>query len=295
MRFLTIFFGLSLISAIQCPSLAQQVEGANQQQFKQQAQLARYEGFTEPSRELIVESYLDGVLETLHVKAGDTFKANSPLIKLDDGMQALAVEVARLRSISRAQTKIAEARVTEAEVELESQESLANNGSATERDVRRARAELDIARAELELAKENEVLAAKQLEIERERLALYTIRAPFDGQVLALAVQDGAEEGAALQQNDRIMHIAQLDPIVAKISLPQNIVQKLRTEKTYPLGLGSDKQSKLARLTRIASQADRGSQLIEVVFEISNAEGELRSGQRCRLLDVAATGQLTTR
>lgn len=293
MRLLSIFYVVSIIAFSFAPNLVE--ADAEVPQSQNQQQLARYEGFTEPSRELIVESYLDGVLETLHLKAGDSFKAGSPLVKLDDGIQALAVEVARLRSVSQAEVKIAVARVTEAEVELESQESLANNGSATERDVRRARAELDVVRAELDLAKENAALAAKQLEIERERLALYTILAPFDGQVLALAVQDGAEEGAALQQNDRIMHIAQLDPIIAKISLPESVVNQLHVDKTYPLGLGKDQQGKPARLTRIASQADRGSQLIEVVFEISNPDRELRSGQRCRLLGLSATDQITAR
>ncbi|MGB0766979.1 MAG: efflux RND transporter periplasmic adaptor subunit [Phycisphaeraceae bacterium] len=257
--------------------------------------LSRYEGFTEPSRELVVESYLDGVLETLHVKAGDSFEKDSTLVSLDDGVQALAVEVARLRSESRAEVQIAEARVLEAEIELESQESLARNGSATERDVRRARAELSVARAELDLAKENRRLAAKQLEIEQERLTLYTITAPFDGEVLALARQDGAEEGAALQQNDRIMHIAQLDPIVARISLPTDVVRRLDLDQAYPLRIGDHQKPIAARVTQIASQADRGSQLIEVSFKVDNTDGALRSGLRCKLVDLSPVGELTQR
>lgn len=247
--------------------------------------LARYEGFTEPSRELIVESYLDGVLKTLHVKAGERFKEGDRLVSLDRKMQALAVEVAQLRSISLAEIKIAKARVAEAQVELETQESLASNGSATQRDVRRAKAELDIADAELELAKENGVLAAKQLEIEQEKLSLYTIKAPFNGRVQALARQDGAEEGAALQQNDRIMHIVALDPIIARISLPAKIVRSLEIGQFYRLGVGDHQHAIMGQLDRIAAQADRGSQLIEVVFEIKNPGGKLRSGTRCHLLN----------
>ncbi|MEM9345869.1 MAG: efflux RND transporter periplasmic adaptor subunit [Planctomycetota bacterium] len=257
--------------------------------------LDRYEGFTEPSRELIVESYLDGVLETLHVRSGDSFKKGDPLISLDNTMQALSVEFARMQSISKAEIKIAEARVSEAEVELESQELLAKNGSATERDVRRARAGLDIAMAELELARENIALAAKQYEIEQERLDLYTIRAPFDGSVLSLAKQEGAEEGAALQQNDQIMHIAELDPMLAKISLPWTVVRQLEAEQAYSLVLGEGGRTEQAKLKRIASQADRGSQLIEVVFEISNSDSRIRSGQRFRLLDTAPAKQGTAK
>lgn len=278
----TCLLGLALCAGLAADQLMPQAVAQ-----RSEIKLDRYEGFTEPSRSLVVESYLDGVLKKLHVKSGDTFKQGSPLASLDEGMQVVAVEVARLRAESQAEAKIAEARVTEAEVELESQEALAKNGSATARDVRRAKAAVEVAKAQLELAKENQKLAAKQLEIERERLELYTIRAPFDGKVLSIATQEGTEEGAALRQNDRIMHIAQLDPVIAKISLPQSVINSLRIGERYPLQVGVDSDTVPARLKRIASQADRGSQLIEVVFEIANPNDTLRSGLRCKLVDVS--------
>ncbi|MFN3168320.1 MAG: efflux RND transporter periplasmic adaptor subunit [Phycisphaeraceae bacterium] len=246
--------------------------------------LDRYEGFTAPSEELPLESYIDGVLQTLHVEVGDRFREGDALVSLDDDVQALAVEIARLKSESVAETRVAEARVAEAEVELESQRELEKTSSATPRDVRRAEAGLAVAAAELQLAKENQRLAVKQYEIEQQRLELYTLRATFDGEVLSVATEQGATEGAALRQNDPIMHLARLDPILAKISLPERVVDRLEVGRAYALGIGQGK-AVTAELSRIASVADRGSQLIEVTFEIANPDGVIRSGVRCRLKD----------
>ncbi len=253
----------------------------------ERADLARYEGFTMPSEELPLQSYIDGVLQTLHVKPGDHFKKGDVLVSLDDDLQVLAVQVAKLRAESMAEVHVAEARVEEAQVELESQRELAEKSSATPRDVRRAEAGLAIAEAELELAKENRQLEAKQVEIEEERLTLYHLRATFDGEVLSIATAEGAIEGAALRQNDPIMHLASLDPIVARISLPKPVVGELRVGGVYPLGVGDQADPVHGRLKRVASVADRGSQLVEVEFEIPNAEGRIRSGVRCRLQDTA--------
>jgi len=254
------------------------------------ALLGRYEGFTTPSEELPLESYIDGVLETLHVVVGDRFKKGDALVSLDDDMQTLAVEIARLKSESMAETRVAEARVAEAEVELESRRELEKTSSATPRDVRRAEAGLAVAQAELQLAKENQRLAVKQYEIEKERLELYTLRAPFDGEVLSVATDQGAKEGAALRQNDPIMHLAKLDPILAKISLPERVVDRLEVGRSYTIGVGQRKTVQ-AELSRIASVADRGSQLIEVTFEVPNLDGAIRSGVRCRLMDTTPETQ----
>lgn len=245
--------------------------------------LSRYEGFTEPSRELAVESYLDGVLETLHVKTGDTFAAGDVLVSLDDDIQALAVEIARLQATSTAEISIAQDRVDEAQVEVEDQVDLLSSGGANERDVRRARVSLAIAQAELLQAHENQAQAVVQHQIEQAKLERYRIHAPFDGEVLEIATQEGAEEGAALRQNDPIMRIAQLDPLVAKISLPQAIVDQLQVGQSYPLSIGTRQNTTRATLTRIASEADAGSQLIEVEFELPNADRAIRSGVLCRL------------
>eukprot|EP00752_Nemacystus_decipiens_P015225 g13558.t1 len=176
----------------------------------------------------MLESYIDGTLEELHVKEGSRFKSGDVLVSMDASLQKLAVEVARVQSESLAQIDIAEARVVEAQAELDSQNELAKNGSATPRDIRRAEAGLAIAKAELQLAKENKHLATKQYEIERERLALYTFKATFDGEVVAVATAEGAEVGAALRQNDPILHLVQIDPLIAKISLPEGVVDRLK-------------------------------------------------------------------
>jgi RND family efflux transporter MFP subunit len=241
----------------------------------------------------MVESYIDGTLETLHVKEGDHFAKDQLLVSMDASIQVLVVEVARLQSESNAEVDAAEARVIEAQAELDSQNELAKTGSATPREIRQAEARLIVAKADLQLAAENKRLAVKQYEIERERLELYDFMAPFSGRVVAVATAEGAEEGAALRQNDPIMHLVQINPLIARISLPEEVVDQLKVGSIYPVGVGRGKKSAQAKLTHIASVVDRGSQLIEVVFEIPNRDRLIRSGVRCRLLDVGAvSGEL---
>ena len=228
----------------------------------------------------MVESYIDGVLDKLHVEAGDHFDKGDVLVSMDASIQVLAVEIARHQSESTAEIEAAKARVLEAEAELDSHNELAKSGSATPREIRQAQARVAVAKADLQLASENQRLAVKQYEIERARLDLYTFKASFAGEVVAVATAEGAEEGAALRQNDPIMHLVQLDPLIARISLPELVVDELKVGSQYPLGIGQRRKPAAAKLKRIASVVDRGSQLIEVEFEISNADGAIRSGKR---------------
>lgn len=271
-----------LIASSQSDTIAQSPDEAS---VADTIDLSRFEGFTRPAELLKLESYIDGVIKELHVEAGDTFKQGDVLVNFDDNIQSKSVEIARLRSESMAEINVAKARVAEGEVDLENQLELAKTSSATPRDVRRAKASLAVAEAELERAMENQQLAIMQYKIEKDRLALYTIRAPFDGEVIRVAIEDGAGKGAALRQSDPIMSLAQLDPILAEISLPEQVVRELETERVYPLQAGKQQTPVPGRLKRVASIADRGSQLIEVVFEIENADRTIRGGLRCRLLN----------
>ncbi len=284
---------LALLLLVTCGTLCMPTYAQAQDEGLAPSSYQRYQGFTHPSRELMVESYIDGMLETLHVKEGDRFAKGQVLVSMDASIQVLAVEVARLQSESNAEIDAAEARVIEAQAELDSQNELAKTGSATPREIRQAEARLVVAKADRQLASENKRLAAKQYEIEQERLELYTFKAPFGGQVVAVATAEGAEEGAALRQNDPIMHLVQIDPLIARISLPEQVVDQLKVGSIYPLGVGRRTKPAQAKLTHIASVVDRGSQLIEVVFEIPNRDSLIRSGVRCRLLDVdASSGEL---
>ena len=248
-------------------------------------------GFTYPSRELMLESYIDGKLDKLHVQAGDHFQKGDVLVSMDASIQEIAVEMARLQSISNAEISAAKARVDETQAELESLEEMEKRGGATPREVRQAKARLDVANAELHQAKENKLLAEEQYKMELKRLDLYTLKATFTGEVATVATAEGAEEGAALRQNDPIMHLVQLDPLVARIPLPEQVVDQLEVGSHYAVGVGLRKEPTRARLTRIASIAHRdvlreSGQLIEVEFEISNPDRKIRGGLRCRLLDV---------
>ncbi|MEM9416369.1 MAG: efflux RND transporter periplasmic adaptor subunit [Planctomycetota bacterium] len=253
------------------------------------ATLSQYEGFTEPSREVVLGAPLDGVLATLPVREGQRVAKDDALAVMDDRVQRLVVEIALLESQSRAAIDAAQAALDEATVEHENQVDLERRGSATERDVRRALAAKKQAEAELTRANEQAEIAIKEHALEQQRLERYTLRAPFDGHVVTLET----DEGAALRQNDPVLLLVNTQTLHAVINLPEALQRSgsLAVGQTYRLER-LDGDGVIAELTgeliNIDNVIDRGSQTIRFTFEVANPDGTMPAGFLFRVASVEA-------
>jgi len=250
-----------------------------------QAILDRYEGFTRPARQVMLGAPLDGVLATIAVTEGQSFEAGETLAGMDDAVQVLAVEIARMQSESNAAIDAAQAREDETAVELENQRALAERNSATDLDVRRAEATHAQAVAARVSAEEDKAIAAVQYQLELERLDRYKIAAPFAGQMVVLA--DNTDVGASLRQADPVMQIVSLDPLEATINLPITLGGELVVGQTYRLAAGAPIQGELtATLTNIDNVLDPASQTVRYTFEIENPNSDLPAGFKFKLASV---------
>ena len=254
-------------------------------QERLEAQLNRYEGFSRPSRQVLLGAPLDGVLATIHVTEGQMFDAGDKLASMDAQVQSIALEIARMQAESMAAIDAAQARLDDASTELENQISLEDRGSATDRDVRQARAAEAEAQANLTAAKEARVVAAKQVELEEERLARYDITAEFAGIVVTIQ----SDAGASLRQNDPVIQIVSLEPLKASINLPVSLYHELETGKTYRLRAGTPVDGELlGRLINIDRVIDPGSQTVRFTFEIDNPDSALPAGFKFSLASLEA-------
>ncbi|MFI4861897.1 MAG: efflux RND transporter periplasmic adaptor subunit [Phycisphaerales bacterium JB063] len=254
--------------------------------------LSQYEGFAEPSREVVLGAPLDGVLAALPVREGQRVTRDDVLAVMDDRVQQLVVEIAWLESQSRAAIDAAQAALDEATLEWENQVDLERRGSATERDVRRALASQKQAQAELTRATEQADIAVKQHELEQQRLERYTLRAPFDGQVVTIET----DEGAALRQNDPVLLLVNTASLKAVINLPEELQRGGRLElgRTYRLER-LDKDHRVieelqGELLNIDSVSDRGSQTIRFTFGVENPDGTTPAGFLFRVASLEAVG-----
>lgn len=252
--------------------------------------LAQYEGFTEPSREVVLGAPLDGVLAALPAREGQAVGQGDALAVMDDRVQRLAVEIALLESLSEAAIDASRAALDEAVVEFENQTDLERRGSATERDVRRALAARKQAEAELTRATEQAAIAVKQHELERQRLERYTLRAPFDGRVVTLET----DEGAALRQNDPVLLLVSTDPLRAVINLPEDVVRDGRVVvgRVYRLERLDRRHAVIeglrGELINIDPVIDRGSQTVRFTFRIDNPGGAMPAGFLFRVASLEA-------
>lgn len=150
----------------------------------QHARAIRVSGQTEADRRAVLATRAGGIIAELPVKQGDRVKAGDLILRLEAEEKTAAIETARQLLAQR-------------EAETEAAERLAKSGNMP-------RLQLDSARSALAAAR-------SQLEAATAELSRLEIRAPFDGLVDRVKV----EQGSSVSQGAEVATILSLDPVVA--------------------------------------------------------------------------------
>lgn len=245
-----------------------------------------------PSRTVILSPQLPGHLKKVLVEVDEFVEEGQVLAVLDDTLQQIVVEAARLRAIREDEIRLAEAAVGEAELELERARDLVAKKAAQEYEVRKRELELKKAQTQLSAAKHEKQVAEIQLRLEMERLERHQIRAPFAGRILEVA----AEPGATLSERDPVLTLIAVDELDARfILLPKELHNQLEVGREYRLqALEPVNQELVGRLKWISPQIDYGSGSIRAEFTIDNRELKLKPGFGVRLIwpqDTRAAGR----
>ena len=150
-------------------------------------------GLVEPSSEgITVGSHLSGVVDTVHVKAGDPVKKGAPLFTLDTRALEARKRVAAAQ-LARAEAEIGLARASldQAIRKLELANGLSDPRaiSAEERDDRAS----EVAKLEASLASANAGMALAKAELASAEtdLELATVQSPIDATVLQVRLRPG--------------------------------------------------------------------------------------------------------
>ncbi len=142
-------------------------------------------GTLEPERLVDVRPRISGIVEKIHVEDGDRVKADQILVEIDRDL----IEV-RLREV-RAALASARIELRYAEIALERARNLREQGTMPDQDYddtrsRHERAVVDVERREAQVSR---------LEVE---LRYATVRAPMDGVVLEVPVEEGSAVSSVL-------------------------------------------------------------------------------------------------
>lgn len=234
-------------------------------------------GFTTPINKVELVARVQGFLEKVGYKDGEVVKEGDVLFQIDKKDYEIALQIAQ------AAIEQQEALLLQAEADLNRKSELVKNNTVSVAQLDDSRAKRDSTQAALAQAKGEYEQAKRNLEYT-------TIKAPFDGAVLARLVDPGAFVGSG--SPTKLAEIVQISPIYVSFNLDEQQVLTIRermreqgvtlkdlgpipidiglqTEKGYPhTGL----------LNYVAPEVDSGTGTLAVRAEFENEDRVLAPG-----------------
>ncbi|WP_157016542.1 efflux RND transporter periplasmic adaptor subunit [Mesorhizobium xinjiangense] len=192
------------------------------------ARTIRISGVTEANKRSSLAARSGGIIDTIPVSEGSLVKKGDLILALDAEERPAAVAMA-------------EALVAQRESEYDAAQKLLKSGNMAKLQGESARAALTAARSQLETAK--------------AELARSEIRAPFDG----IVDQVDVEEGSAIQQGAEVATILSLDPVLAVGEVSEQDLSQLEPGASAEVRLvnGQRVSGALRYLSRDASPQTR--------------------------------------
>ena len=201
----------------------------------------------EAERHVDVVSRTQGLVETILVEEGDRVEEGQPLAQLD--------------------TDTLELTLKEREVNMNSLESNYNRSQELlDREL--------LSSQEFEQTKFQYEAAQTQYESAKLQLEYATIRSPFTGIITERLI----EVGNLVNANDVVFRTADLDPLLARIFVPEKDIGQVRPGQSVRINVEGSDQTHAGRVARISPVVDPQSGTVKVTVEIRDRQGKLRPG-----------------
>lgn len=244
-------------------------------------------GSLEPYEKASLHAKVTGYLEEIRVDIGDPVRQGDVLARLS--MPEMTAELQRAQAeVPAANARLLKARA-EAELAHVTYQRFADlrssePGAITQQDVDLAAAQEKVALAQVELARA-EVQAARARVAELKSLGDYaTIRAPFDGVVVARFADTGALIGAGGKAGIPIIEVVRTDKLRLSIELPESLVPQCRRGLKLYFKLDAlPGHSYEAEISRFAGALNRETRTMRVEGDVENKAGPFHPGMYARV------------
>ena len=201
----------------------------------------------EAERHVDVVSRTQGLVKTILVEEGDRVEEGQPLAQLDTDALELTLQ--------------------EREVNMNSLESNYNRSrELLEQEL--------LSSQEFEQTKFQYEAAQTQYESAKLQLAYATIRSPFAGIITERLI----EVGNLVNANDVVFRTADLDPLLARIFVPEKDIGQVRPGQSVRINVEGSDQTHTGRVARISPVVDPQSGTVKVTVEIRDRRSTLRPG-----------------
>lgn len=241
-------------------------------------------GRTAPGEQALISSRASGFVAERHVDIGDRVKAGDVLVVIE----APEVEQELLRA--RAAIDQMKARQELARATLERGESLVGKGHVSVQTLDERRATKMAADADLAAA----LAEVKRLE---EVRSFQTIRAPFDGTIVARQVERGDKVSAdSSQQGNFLLRIAHMDELRVEIDVPQSYALSVEPGVAARVSFAElPGQTLVARVKRVSDLIDPASNTMRAELLMPNPGHKIPAGLSGQvMLDLPVAGGAVT-
>jgi len=243
----------------------------------------------EPQRLVKLASAVVGVVARLNVDRGDHVRAGQILGKLEDGVEAanLAIARARATNVTVINSNLAHYKFLGRKHARTSE--LAVKGAATAAALDEASADAKVAEEQLNEAQFNFELAKLEAIRAEEVVTQRVLRSPFDGVVVERLLQPGEYRN----EQTPILTLAEIDPLRVEVFIPTEFYGEVRVgdralvQPEEPVG-----GIHAATVTVVDRVLDASSGTFGVRLELPNPEQRLPAGLKCRIGFRAASGIL---
>lgn len=237
------------------------------------------DGVLKPWKESDVACSESGLISKFFVRRGDSVKMGTRLAQLESSIVELQIAVARAQAEGKGRIAAAKAEVMLNDRKVQAFASARRSEFASQLELERAEADLQIAQARLLVEMEDQQLLQIQLQQLERQLQQRTITAPFDGIIVELKKEVG--EYVAPVSPD-VLRIVDVSRLRASFFLQPFEVKLLKRGTPVNVKLGDGYKTK-AEIESIAPVADSESGLIEISILLDNP-GLGVIGSRCTLL-----------
>jgi RND family efflux transporter MFP subunit len=201
----------------------------------------------EPYRRTLLFAEVNSPVIKITKRMGDSFKEGEVLINLED-------------VVFKSNYEKAKALLAKHQAAVLAKKQLYEDKIASLFELREAEADVATSKADVSLAKKN--------------LRSSVIRAPFDGKVVELAV----EEHELPRPGKELIELVDDHILLARFLVPSSELGKISIDQPVYITLNTNNENIVAKIARIGAVIDPSSSLIKVESEIDNRDGRLKSG-----------------
>jgi RND family efflux transporter MFP subunit len=235
----------------------------------------------EPQQIVRLASPVVGVIARLDVDRGDIVRQDQIVGKLEDGVEAARLALARARATNEHIVKTAEARLRFLRRKYTRLNALYGKNVSSLAALEEAETEAEVAEQQLRDAEMNQVFAKLEVRQAEEVLKQRTLRSPIDGVVVERLLVPGEYRN----EQSPILTLAQIDPLRVEVFVPTAYFGQIHTGSKAivrpedPIG-----GSHTATTTVVDQVHDAASSTFGVRLALPNPELRLPAGIRCKIL-----------